>query len=145
MPFQKLIKAVEEFENESNSILLHLFKDREEEVISLNVDDQLFNKGIDSNGEKLTPPYAASTKKRKRRKGQPTDRVTTRDEGDFHRSIIFDYRQTEVAFGNDDPKFRYLSDRYGEHILGLTPKNIEYLSDDMKDDFVKEARKAILG
>jgi hypothetical protein len=145
MPFLKLINAVEDFENETDKILLDLFKEREELATSLNVDDQLHGNGIDSQGQKITPPYAESTKKKKRREGKTSSHVTTRDKGDFHNSIVYDYRESEVAFGNDDPKFRYLTDRYGKHLLGLTIGNIAIVAEDMNEDFLNEARKKILG
>ncbi len=73
---------------------------------------------------KITPDYALSTKIIKRRKGQPTDRVTLRDTGDFYRSI-------EVVAGGNAMIIRtiisysiYLINKYAD-ILGLTADNWE--------------------
>ena len=140
----ELITAVENFEQQKDRILLALFKDRESLATSLNVDRQLFKEGVDSNGVELIPPYADSTVARKKRKGDPYDHVTLRDEGDFHRSIEFDYREDEVAFVSFDSKYFYLSEKYGDAILGLTLESISLLAQNMKEDLISEARKMIL-
>ena len=41
-------------------------------------------------GEDITPSYKPYTVMVKEQKGQPTDRVTLKDTGDFHRSITFE-------------------------------------------------------
>lgn len=139
-----LIRAVSDFQNSTDALVIELFQKRERLATSLNVENQLYDSGIDSNGVALSPPYAESTKQRKRRKGQRIDHVTTRDTGDFHDSLLFDYRDTEIAVGSDDPKYIYLTNKYGNQILGLTMENIEVMAMDMKDEFQERFAKAVL-
>lgn len=130
--FDNLINAVHDFERNHDLIILEVVKEFEFEVISMNLDDQLY-KGIDSSGQVIAPEYAESTKRRKERIGQPTDRVTLLDKGDFWDSFEIDYRDGEFVIGASDVQARYLPSKYGEFIFGLTPENIDRLSTLIKD------------
>lgn len=140
---QNMIDDLESFEATKDQILLDLVKDREATVISMNVDDQLYQ-GIDAEGQEVAPEYAASTIHKKRRKGDPYDRVTLRDEGDFHTSFFVVYGGDEFTLDARDSKKQWLDRKYGETIYGLTPDNIDRLSNMIKDDFVEIMRRRIL-
>lgn len=99
-------------------------------IVSLNTQDQLFNKGIRSDGSDITPPYSAYTISLKQAKGQPTDRVTLKDTGEFYDSfvafvdgskdIIIDSNPIKV----DEQGFETnLLEKYGERVEGLTLEN----------------------
>jgi hypothetical protein len=59
----------------------------------------------------------------KNEKNQPTDRVTLRDTGDFHKSIKVDADRTYFEIYATDWKTDDLKEKYGDEILGLTPEN----------------------
>tara|TARA_R110000824_G_scaffold395070_5_gene595379 strand:- start:5596 stop:6048 length:453 start_codon:yes stop_codon:yes gene_type:complete len=89
-------------------------KDR---IKELQTQEQMYQ-GRDSKGIDIKPAYADSTIKIKRRKGQPTDRVTLFDTGDFYNSL-------EVVAGKSDMIIRtvisysvYIVAKY-QDVLGL--------------------------
>ena len=71
-----------------------IVRDKEDVIVSAIADDQLYRRGINGRGEKIMSymPYTAKTIQNKKRKGQPTTRVTLRDTGAFHESmyVVFD-------------------------------------------------------
>ena len=65
----------------------------EEVIVNMIAEEQLFEQGIEGRGIKIMSyqPYKPSTIKRKLKKGQPTDRVTLRDTGEFHASLHVEF------------------------------------------------------
>lgn len=103
-------------------------------IINLNTEVQLFDLGIDSTGVRLSDiggNYSQFTLSVKSRKGQPTNRVTLKDTGEFHNSFRVN------PLGNGD--FEITSDpikdgvslfeRWGDDVEGLTPNNYEKVID----------------
>ena len=64
-----------------------------EAIIDANV-SQLYDKGINRLGVSIMDyaPYTPATVAIKRAKGQPTNRVTLRDTGDFHNDFFIKFR-----------------------------------------------------
>ena len=141
---QEMIQAVTNFESRKDALLLDLVRYNEAAVISMNVDDQLYQ-GIDAEGKEVAPPYQPSTVRHKIRNGRPYDRVTLRDEGDFHASFFVRYDADQFALDATDYKKQWLDRKYTPKIYGLTPANIDRLSAMIRERFVEEARKIILG
>lgn len=124
-------------------------------IIQLNTQNQLFDLGIDSTGKKLqsgsfsalanNEVYAAMTIAIKETKGQPTDRVTLKDKGDFYRS--FNVRDTADGWeitaktikGDDD-----LIKEWGPDILGLTDENLQVIIDMAREIVIKYIRETTL-
>lgn len=124
-----LIDKLKSFEKELFEVIEKAIKDNEDFIIALNYEDQLYDKGIDRDGKKLTPPYAESTVKRKKRKNQPTGRVTLRDENVFHQSFYIYYGTDNFQIMTTDPIEPILTYRYGEELLGLTDENLQYVTE----------------
>jgi hypothetical protein len=131
----KLKKLLRSFQNLNQwELLKSLLKEKElrNYILDLNRIDQLFNQGIDSNGQSLGE-YAASTIlgtskfKGKIEKGQPTDRVTLKDTGDFYKSfdILFEDDGFEITADENIDYVPKLLDTYGEDILGLTTESLQ--------------------
>jgi len=102
------------------------------EILDLNRYDQLFDKGINSEGVRLDEVgggYASFTIDYKQSKGQPTDRITLKDSGDFYNSfkikVSTDY--LEILADTIKPTSNLLDD-WGVDILGLTDQSKEKLS-----------------
>lgn len=138
----QVIQNVKTFQQEVDSVIIDIIKENEDLVIQMNVDN-LFA-GIKNNGERIVPPYAASTVKRKKRKGQPFNRVTTRDQGDHHESIFIKYKEDEFELDASDFKKQYLVRKYGSDLYGLTEANIETLKGIIEEKLLLELRKRIL-
>jgi len=131
-----------------NQMLNTVLKSLENEIIAMNTDEQLFNKGVTIKNVKITPGYAKSTKRAKIRKGQPINRVTTRDRGDYHRSFTVDFRGTEFeidATMTTNKGFDlsgHLEKRYNG-LEGLTEESITKLTDMIRPQLIKLVRSAI--
>lgn len=98
--------------------------DKNKNVIkTAQTDEQMFS-GITAGGNSIRPfPYAKSTINYKRRKGQPTDRITLKDSGDFYESIQVEARPVDFVISTQITYSIFLVDRYAD-ILGLTAENL---------------------
>lgn len=104
--------------------------------------DQLFQ-GIRSDGEMIVPPYTPRTVSIKKRRGQPTDRVTLKDTSDFYRGILIDVRQDIFTVQSADEKNISLQQKYGVKIFGLSSdKQREYIAN-LRPVFILNLKKQI--
>lgn len=83
---------------------------------------QLFA-GIRATGTDITPAYAPYTVLIKDQKGQPTDRVTLKDTGQFYENIFVDVNSETFEIDSNDPKSDSLKKKYGNRIFGLTDES----------------------
>lgn len=105
--------------------------------------EQLFS-GINAEGDEITPEYSPRTVAIKRKKGQPTDRVTLRDTGDFYAGIFIEPREDIYVVDSADEKAGALQKKYGEEIFDLAPKNKEkYIEENLDPVFMDRTRKAL--
>jgi hypothetical protein len=117
----------------------------QQKVLSYNYYDQLFLKGIDSEGASLGR-YTAKTVEIKKEKGQPTDRVTLKDTGKFYASFTFVQNDDNFVITADTIKDKDdLTEMYTPDILGLTDESIDKLIPEVKSNFIDATRKALLG
>lgn len=75
--------------------------------------------GLDGNMRRIIPPYALSTIKKKIKKGQPYDRVTLKDTGEFYESLYVEFDSGGFRILSNDEKVKYLIAKYGEAILRI--------------------------
>lgn len=115
--------------------LLQIIRDNQAQAVDLNL-EQLFQ-GKDSSGKEITPEYTPFTKMIKRAKGQPSDRVTLKDEGDFYQSWKLLADKFPVMFDASDLKAPKLFEKYGDDTKGLDQKN--------KTVFVQEIKPEVQG
>lgn len=112
------------------------------------INKQLFREGIDGDGEKLvnsrtkSSGYARTTIRLKIRKGDPVDRITLRDEGDFYRSINIDAFADRFEITSDVDHDEYIVKRYGRNVLKVTNENFREF---MNNYFVPNLKKQIDG
>ena len=100
----------------------------------------MFDYGEDSRGVQLASiggSYAPSTIAIKRRKGQPSNRVTLKDTGDFYKSFEVVVKPNASFLIDSDPmkEGQNLEDRYGDNIEGLQPENIVKVMDYLRTKF----------
>lgn len=126
---EEKIEALQTFsDNLFEYIRLEVIDD-EAIIADMNVQVQLYEQGVYNTGEPISDkvPYTSTTIQVKLAKGQPTNRVTLKDEGDFHASfrVIAD----DVSFFIDatDWKASKLAEKYGFDIFGLTDENLNEL------------------
>jgi hypothetical protein len=105
--------------------------------------EQMFA-GINEEGFPIQPPYAARTVAIKKKKGQPTDRVTLKDTGDFYSDMFLDVRDNDFVIDSADSKTDELLKKYGEEIFGLTEKNQDqYVEENLEPVFQERIQKAL--
>lgn len=92
-----------------------------EKIEELNL-QQLYD-GKDADGNDITPEYAESTKRIKRKKGQPTNRVTLNDKGDFYQGIKLKKVQNIYELVGTDSKSKILEAKYGDRIIDLSEES----------------------
>jgi hypothetical protein len=116
-----LKNTIEVLRNAVNGSIQESIIQNKQIILELQTQEQMYQ-GIDSKGIDIKPAYADSTIKIKRKKLQPTDRVTLFDTGAFYNSL-------EIIAGQNDAVIRtvisysvYLVDKYAD-ILGLDEEN----------------------
>ena len=130
--------AVKAFDNESTTNM----------VVELNTEGQLFELGQDESGELLENiggDYATKTKLYKRQQGQPIDRVTLKDTGEFYRSFRAEvqYNGDIIITANTIKEGEDLQQRWGKGILGLNKQSKEKLQNEIRDDIIREVRQIL--
>lgn len=115
-------------------------------IIGWNTDEQLYDKGITATGVSIMDyaPYSPTTIAIKEENGQPYDRVTLRDTGDFHHSFYLKIDNEKFEFDAEDWKTRDLLRLYGDEIMGLTDDNIQRLEKEiLLPEIMETARKTL--
>lgn len=145
-----LRNRVSDFNNAltSGRLVQQIIWDNEAYIIDMNAEEQLFEQGINRLGVSIMDyaPYSPITISIKQQKGQPTNRVTLRDEGDFHSSFFLEVGDKQFEIKAADWKTEDLIKKYGRQILGLTDENISKLIwQYIYPDLMSEAKKKIYG
>jgi len=118
----------------------------EAQICELNSEQQLYDHGVNALGVDISDyqPYARFTVYVKRSNGQPSDRVTLRDNGDFHGSFFVKFGKDGLAIDATDSKRDKLVRKYGKQIFGLTPESKTYVSNEILKPELLDEIKAIL-
>lgn len=145
---KSLLNRVIEFDNglTSGQFMKEAIEENEAFIVELNSQDQLFEKGITSTGVSIMDyaPYSETTIEIKSQKGQPVNRVTLRDEGDFHSSFYIELSDDEFEIYANDWKIKDLTKYYGDEIMGLTDENIMVVAREFVYPALMEAAKRII-
>lgn len=144
--FRNLEYRLRAFKDSLPELLEGIVRDKEDVIVSAIANDQLYRRGINGRGKKIMDyaPYKPKTIKIKKKKGQPTTRVTLRDTGDFHNSmyVVFDAEGFYVTAS--DEKTPKLVEKYGEEIFRLTDKNFtRIIRSHVRKELVKRLKQAI--
>lgn len=120
--FTKKIKALQKA---INPTIKKTVEQNKPLIIGQQTDEQLYE-GKDADTKEIRPSYALSTKIIKRKKGQPTSRVTLKDTGDLYKSIKVDAKTNELIISANVEYFKYLVTHYsGNNLLGLNDDFLE--------------------
>ena len=133
------------FKEHIPSMLEDVVRNNEDAIVSCIRDDQLYRRGVNGRDIKIRSyaPYAESTIKRKKKKGQPTTRVTLRDEGEFHAQMHLVFEPDGFYITSDNEVTPFLKKRYGDEIFRLTDKNLtRLLQSRIRKEFVKRIKQA---
>lgn len=132
----------------SGRLIQNIIWDNEAYIVDLNAEEQLYEQGINRLGVEIADyaPYSPVTIAIKEAKGQPTNRVTLRDEGDFASSFFLEVGDKQFEIKASDFKTEDLIRKYGRQILGLTDENIAILIwQYIYPDLINEAKTQIYG
>lgn len=97
--------------------------------------------GERADGSTITPAYKPRTIAAKRRRGQPTNKVTLLWDGDFHHSIKASRKGGVYELDATDKKAPDLREKYGEDIEGLTDEHVAEVSHAAAPQIEVELRK----
>lgn len=134
------------FKDDLNKHLEDIILSKEEEIINIVTQEQLFKEGINGKGIKIMDyrPYRPSTIKAKIRKGQPTNRVTLRDTGEFYKSMFLVFEPDGFYITSSDDKAKYLIKKYGEEIFRITDSNLtKLLREHIRKELVNRIKKEL--
>lgn len=134
------------FKDNLPELLGDIIRDKEDIIVSAVADDQLYRRGVNGDDTKIWSyqPYAESTIRRKKKKGQPTTRVTLRDTGAFHKSMFLVIDQDGFYVTSDSEITPFLVKRYGDKIFKLTNKNFTRLIEShIRKELVKRLKRTI--
>lgn len=123
-----LIENLTKYKANINEYMEDITRSIEDEIKEINVHQQ-YDLGQDRNGDAITPEYAESTIRYKQRKGQPTDRVTLQDTGQYHDTLKIRYEGEGFELYANDWKAGFLDKKYGKEIYGLQDEAARELAD----------------
>lgn len=135
------IRAVKEFKNNIDEILKDELKSLSELIIRLN-QDQLYDDGM-YNDETYLPEYAKKTIEIKQAKGQPTDRTTLKDTGDFYKGFYVEKVNEGVKVWSKDEKTNDLVLSYSDDIFGLIPDHLQEVIDEIRPKLIDKLKNLI--
>lgn len=140
---RKIIAELREFQQNRDEYIEQAIRDNEEAILRLNVEDQLYARGINASGGRITPPYSARTIRYKKKHNQITSHVTLRDTGAFHKAFFIAYQPGGFSIGSSDEKAEGLSKTY-QGIFGLTQENKDFISEEYVRKIIEQKLKNIL-
>jgi hypothetical protein len=151
IPLRNLLKKFIEFDVDQLALEISRTPTFKKLVISLNTEglptSQLFELGQDAQGrtlESIGGEYSPFTVEVKRRKGQPTDRITLKDTGDFYRTFDvipfkggFRIEADTIKDGQD------LQDSWGKEIVGIDQRNLLIIIEFYKNAIQEKVKSSI--
>ena len=137
------IKAVEAWQRDAERHVIAEAKQFEQYILRSNTEEQLYRRGQDSEGYELTPSYTPFTVQIKRSKGQPTDRVTLLDTGQFHASFYIIWQDTEFEIYARDVLTPKLAGKYGPEIFGLDDNSQQDLIDNLRQPLQENLKNSL--
>lgn len=96
--------------------------------------------GVDNTETPIKPPYAPSTIARKKRKGQPYDRVTGYDKGNMYAETDDNITETTFTLFSTSYTFGKFIARYGENVYGLTLYSLQVVRDATEPILIDKCR-----
>lgn len=137
---------------DQNKIAFRVFEDKtlQAQVIDLNTQSQLYEKGIDAEGRSLgeyslATIYGTSNFAGKIEKGQRYDHITLNDTGEFYQSFRFVNQSDGFTITADSVKDGNDLEQVFGKIVGLTKESIQEIIPEVREKMLIETRKTIIG
>ena len=126
---KNLVYRLRKFKDILDEELRYEILEHSDVIIDMIVNEQLYEQG--ENGDNVSimsyQPYTLRTVRIKRKKGQPYDRVTLRDTGEFYNSLKVHFDDNGFYVTSSDDKAPELLAKYGKRILKLSNENLSIL------------------
>ena len=140
----RLLSKLQKIKSEAHKaqeVIDEVVLENKELLIEANVSQM--ERGEYNDGKKIAPSYAKSTIARKIAKGQPIDRVTLKDSGDFHESMDMAKAPGGWDFGSYVTYQPFLVKKYTDKIYGITQSARRFIiSSRVKEKLVKLLKAA---
>lgn len=137
---------------DQNKIAFRVFEDKilQAQVIDLNTQSQLYEKGIDAEGRSLgeyslATIYGTSNFAGKIEKGQRYDHITLNDTGEFYQSFRFVNQSDGFTITADSVKDGNDLEQVFGKIVGLTQESVQEIIPEVREKMLIETRKTIIG
>ncbi|NQX78796.1 hypothetical protein [Gilvibacter sp.] len=143
-PIEDLKQKVISLEQLVNSALRDVFNQNEKLLIEIQTQIQLYQKGQTSKAITIVPSYAQSTIGKKKRKGDPFDRVTLKDTGALYSSVRFEALDDRLIVTTNVSYTKYLTAKYGPDIFGIQNLEMENFLEKYYLPFYSESAKNLL-
>lgn len=127
--FEDAKAALKDLQESFDILTKEAFEEQKKLIIKYNAEEQMYKLGQDSKKSLIRPAYQKTTIRIKKAKGQPTNRVTLRDTGKFHKTLKVIPFDDYVEIRSDLEYSKYLLKKYGDDILGI--------QDELLKDFVR--------
>jgi len=149
LPLRNMLKTIISLDVDSIALEISRQGKFQDLVIELNTEKQLYDKGEDSQGIRLEGKnivkggeYSTTTVKIKRVKGQPTNRVTLFDTGEFYASfVVKPYRGGFTIDADAEKEDNNLFDEFGEDVVGLNQENLQTIINFFKDEILEKINR----
>lgn len=135
---REVYRLVANFTQSQEKIMNDCINNTSEDILDANR-DQLFA-GKDKQGKEIIPEYKQITIDIKKEKGQPTDRVTLKDTGEWHKSLFMKTESNKIFIDSDHELTSELLEKYdrgNDTILGIPQNKKETINESIMDKFVK--------
>ena len=134
---REVFRLVENFTQSQEKIMNDCINNSSETILDANR-DQLFS-GKDKQGKEIIPEYTPTTIAIKKEKGQPTDRVTLKDTGEWHRSLFMKTESNKIFIDSDHELTDKLLEKYdrgNDTILGIPQNKKTDINESIMDKFI---------
>jgi hypothetical protein len=140
----EILENIISFEGKEDEILEEITNQSDTQEFLIKVlQDQLFETGADGNGDSLGK-YSFFTIQIKKAKGQPTDRITLVDTGDFYDSYFIDaFKGGFIVDANGEKDDTNLFEKYGNDILKPDDETLEEIGEFYKAKLYEYLEKNI--
>lgn len=135
---REVFRLVENFTQSQEKIMNDCINNSSETILDANR-DQLFS-GKDKQGKEIIPEYTPKTISKKKKKRQPTDRVTLKDTGEWHRSLFMKTESNKIFIDSEHELTDKLLEKYdrgNDTILGIPQNKKTDINESIMDKFIK--------
>lgn len=151
IPIRNVLQSVLDLDVDEIALEIAKTKEFKTLVIKLNTEgkptSQLFELGEDSEGrslESIGGPYAPFTVQQKILKGQPTDRITLKDTGDFYMTFkIIPFKGGFRILADPIKDDTNLFEEWGEDIVGLNEINLQIVIEFYKEKILESVNNVL--